>query len=179
MNLPQTHAVVGGRSTPLMPALGRNEDTMKKTFLYRLFGVGSVPKKLRPVLEREGVVALDEGIGGWFVTKHVNGPGKRYRHRTEGFSGCLVVTKARVVCYTYGKRQISISVEDPRIANLYVDTPTEQKLCLSFESSNFREGWQGVITFQFATEEALSFRQALLAVGAQHGSAADADRPRH
>jgi hypothetical protein len=44
---------------------------MKKTTLYRLFGVGSVPKKLLPVLETEGVVVLDEGIGGWFITKHV------------------------------------------------------------------------------------------------------------
>jgi hypothetical protein len=128
------------------------------------------------VLEREGVVALDEGIGGWFVTKHVNGPGKRYRHRTEGFSGCLAVTKARVVCYTYGKRQINISVEDPRIAKLYVDTPAAQKLCLSFESSNFREGWQGVIVFRFATDKALSFRDALVAIGAQQGTAADADK---
>ena len=158
--------------------LGGNDNIMKKTILYRLFGVGSVPKKLRPVLEREGVIALDEGIGGWFVTKHVNGPGKRYRHRTEGFSGCLAVTKARVVCYTYGKRQINISVEDPKIANLYVDTPTEQKLSLSFESSNFREGWQGVIVFRFATDKAPLFREALVAIGAQQGTAADADKPR-
>jgi hypothetical protein len=146
---------------------------MKKTILYRVFGVGSVPKKLRPVLEREGVVVLDEGIGGCFVAKHVNGPGKRYRHRTEGFSGWLAVTKARVTCYTYGKRQINISIEDPKIADLYVDTPTEQKLCLSFESSNFREGWQGVIVFRFRTDKAHSFREALVAIGAQQGAALD------
>ena len=144
---------------------------MKKTILYRLFGVGSVPEKLRPVLEQEGVVALDEGIGGWFVAKHVNAPGKRYRRRTEGFSGCLVVTKSRVVCYTYGKRQINISVEDPRIASLCVDTPTAQMLCLSFESSDFHEERQGVIVFRFATDQSLSFREALVAIGAQQGTA--------
>ena len=148
---------------------------MKKTILYRLFGVGSVPEKLRPVLEQEGVVALDEGIGGWFVAKHVNAPGKRYRRRTEGFSGCLVVTKSRVLCYTYGKRQINISVEDPKIANLYVDAPTEQELYLSFESSDFREDWQGVIVFRFKTDKALLFQKALLAIGAQQGTAAGAD----
>ena len=140
---------------------------MKKTILYRLFGFGSVPKKLRPVLEQEGVVVLDEGIGGWFATKHVNGPGKRYRHRTEGFSGFFAVTKVRVICYTYGKRQINISVEDPKIANLSVDIPEEQKLCLSFESSNFREGWEGVIDFRFHTDKALLFRDALIEIGAQ------------
>lgn len=149
---------------------------MKKTILYRLFGVGAVPKKLRPVLKKEEIVVSDEGIKGSFVTKHVNGPGKRYRHRTERFSGCLVVTKVRVICYTYGKRQINISVEDPKIANLYIDIPNEKTLCLSFESSNFREGWDGVIEFQFNTDKAILFRNILVSVGAQQGIATDADK---
>jgi hypothetical protein len=151
---------------------------MKKLLLYQLFGIGSVPKKLRPVLEHEGVVVLDEGIDGRFVTKNVTAPGKRYRHRTEGFSGCLAVTKARVVCYTYGKRQINISVKDPKIAKLYVDIPKEQKLYLSFESSNFREEWKGVIEFRFNTDKALPFRDALIEIGAQQGTAAEADEQR-
>jgi hypothetical protein len=155
---------------------GSNDKIMKKTILYRLFGIGAVPKKLRPVLEREGIVILDEGIGGWFVTKRVTGPGKRYRHRTEGFSGCLAVTKSRIICYTYGKRQINISVEDPRIANLYVDTPTEQEFRLSFESSEFREGWQGIIEFRFGTDKARLFREAFVATGAQQGTSSDGDK---
>lgn len=66
---------------------------MKKTILYRLFGLGSVPRKLRPVLEQEGMVVFDEGVRGSFVTKHVNGPGKRYRRSgrlsmLDIFSGC-------------------------------------------------------------------------------------------
>ncbi len=144
---------------------------MYKTILYRLFGFGSIPKRLRPVLESEGIDVLDEGIGGQFITKHVKGPGKRYRYRKEGFVACLAVTKARLVCYTYWRRQINISVEDSRIANLYVDTPTQQQLCLSFESSNFREGWQGIIEFRFKTHKAISFRDALIGVGAQRGTA--------
>lgn len=151
---------------------------MKKTILYRLFGLGSVPRKLRPVLEQEEIVVLDEGMRGRLVMRHVDGPRKRYRHRSEGFSGCLVVTKARVVCYTYSKRQINISADDPRMANLYVDTPAEQELWLSFESSRFREGWQGVIQFRFNTAKALQFRDALLNVGAQQGIAVDANVPR-
>lgn len=148
---------------------------MNKTILYRLFGFGSVPKTLRPVLDKEEIIVSDEGIQGWFVARQVNGPGKRYRHRTEGFSGCLVVTKVRVICYTFGKRQINISAKDPRLANLYIDTPKENKLCLSFESSDFREDWHGVIELRFNTDKALLFRNALLATGAQQGTALDAD----
>ena len=144
---------------------------MKKALLYRLFGLGSVPKKLLPLLEQEGIVVSDEGMSGWFISKHINGPGKRYRHRSEGFSGCLVVTKERVICYTYGKRQINISVEDPKIANLYVDILKGEKLCLSFESSGFQEGWNGFIEFRFNTTKAHQFREALIEIGAQRGAA--------
>jgi len=152
---------------------------MKKTILYRLFGVGSIPKKLRSVLEQEGIVVFDEGMGGWVVTKHVDGPGKRYRHRAEGFSGFLAVTQTRVICYTYWKRQINISVEDPKIAKLYVDTPKEQMLCLSFELSDFQDEWQSVIEFRFNTDKALLFRDALVAVGARPGTATNADKSHH
>ncbi len=146
---------------------------MKKTFLYRLLGLGSIPKKLLPLLEQEGIVVSDEGMNGRFITRHVSGPGKRYRHRSEGFSGCLVVTKKRVICYTYGKCQINISVEDPKIANLYIGIPKEE-LCLSFESSVFREGWDGLIEFRFNTNKAHQFYEALSKIGAQQGTALDA-----
>jgi len=142
---------------------------MKKTFLYRLFGIGSIPKKLRPLLEQEGIVVSDEGISGWFIAKHINAPGKRYRHRSEGFSGCLVVTKERVICYTYGKCQINISVKDPKIANLYVAILKGEKLCLSFESSDFREGWNGLIEFRFNTNKAHQFHEALIEIGTRQG----------
>lgn len=158
--------------------MGGSANIMKKTILYRLFGIGSVPKKMCSALEREGIVVLDEGIGGRFVTKHANGPGKRYLRRIEGFSGWLAVTKVRVACYTYGKRQINISVEDPKIVDLYVDTPTAGVLSLSFESSNFHEQWQGVIVFQFATDKARSFQEALVAIGVQQGTAANMGKPR-
>ncbi|GMR22244.1 MAG: hypothetical protein BMS9Abin37_0579 [Acidobacteriota bacterium] len=36
---------------------------MSKTLLHRLFGFGGVPKAMKPILEQEGIVLLDEGIG--------------------------------------------------------------------------------------------------------------------
>jgi hypothetical protein len=60
---------------------------MKKTISYRLFSIGGISKKLRPVLEKEGMLVCDEGIRGWFVTKNFKAPGKRFWYRQEGFSG--------------------------------------------------------------------------------------------
>jgi hypothetical protein len=147
---------------------------MKKTILYRLFGFGSIPKKVRPILEEEGLVVSDEGVRGWFVTKNVHGPGKRYIHRSEGFSGCLVITKKRIICFTYWKPQINIPVDDPKLSALQVDVLNEQTLSISFESSLFRVGWQGLIELRFNTEKAQQFHDVLISLGAQKGAPADA-----
>ena len=143
---------------------------MKKTILYRLFKVGAIPKELLQVLQQENIIVMDEGIGGWFITKNVKGPGRRYLYRSEGFSGFLAVTKKRVVCYTYGKRQINIFKEDPKISHLYINIPSEHTLSISFESSIFQEGWMGVIEYRFKTEKAVQFKDALESFGAQQGA---------
>jgi hypothetical protein len=140
---------------------------MKKTLLYRLFGLGRIPRQLLPIIESEGIVVADEGIGGWLITKHVNGPGRRHRNRAEGFTGCLVVTKKRVLCYTYGKRQINISIDDPRVSELQVTLPKAETLSIAFESSVYREEWRGVMEFRFNTERAQFFHDALRSIGAR------------
>lgn len=122
---------------------------------------------MKPLLEHEGIVVSDEGMAGWFVAKDVRGPRKRYRFRSEGFSGWLAVTNKRVLCYTYRKRQINISVEDPNISNIYICTPSENIFSISFESSAFRDEWEGIIEFKFKTEKAMLFYNALNAIGAQ------------
>ena len=90
-------------------------------------------------------------------------------HRREGFSGCLVITRKRIICYTYWERQINISVEDPRLGEIYVDAADQQKLSISFESSVFRDGWQGVIEYRFRTDKAIQFQEALTSLGVQKG----------
>ena len=140
--------------------------TVKKTLSYRLFGFGTIPGKLRPVLEREHIIVSDEGMAGRFVTRELKAPWKRYVRRAEGFSGCLVVTGERVVCFTYGKRQINIAVTDPRLSELFVNAPDRDTLSISFESSAYRRGWSGVIELRFSTELAKEFRRVLESFGA-------------
>ena len=147
---------------------------MKKSILFRLLNIGAIPRKLRPVLDKEGIVVFDEGIVGCFMAENVKGPGKRYFHRSEGFSGFLAVTRKRVVCFTYWKRQINISVEDSKISELYFNALNDKTLSVSFESSVFRDGWEGVIEYRFKTEKTLQFCDALKSIGAQQGTPADA-----
>jgi len=142
---------------------------MGKSLLFRILGVGAIPKRLRPVLYAEQIVVADEGMRGRLLSKNVKGPGKRYHHRSEGFTGCLVITKKRVACFTYWKRQINIAVDDPKIRKIFVDRPEKDILSISFESSTFRSGWDGIMEFQFYTNKAREFSDVLKSIGASKG----------
>jgi len=85
-----------------------------------------------------------------------------------------VITKKRVLCYTYWKRQINIPVDHPKISELYFSIPKTNMLSVAFESSVFMDGWEGVIEFRFTTDKVQQFSDALKVIGAQQGAPADA-----
>jgi hypothetical protein len=61
--------------------------------------------------------------------------------------------------------------------NLDVDDPEEKTiLYILFESSNFREGWQGVIESGCYTRNASLFLSAFVSIGAPNTAAAEADK---
>lgn len=146
---------------------------MRKTILYKLFGLGAIPKKVRPILEKEGIVLLEEGIGGRLISTNVKGPMRRHLYRSEGFTGSLVITKKRILCFTYWKRQINIAVEDPKLSNIYVSMPDKHTLSISFEASLFRNDWSGIMEFRFNSGQAQHFLDILVSLGATKGSPAD------
>ena len=83
-----------------------------------------------------------------------------------------------MVCYTYWKQQINISVGDPKISLLYIELIKPQTIAISFESSMFHDDWQGVIEFRFKTEKVQDFHDALTAICVQQGTAENVDKPR-
>ncbi len=84
--------------------------------------------------------------------------------------GFLAVTKKRIICITYWKRQINISVDDQKISEIFVNIPKEKTFSISFESSVFRNGWSGVIEFQFKTEKSQQFYDIFRSIGAQQNA---------
>jgi len=130
---------------------------LSKTLLYKLFRIGGIPKKLRPVLEQEGIRCVDEGIGGWVYMKNYRAPGKRFKYRATGFTGFLAATGKRVVAYTYWKPIINIPVEDPRLGELELELLRNDSLKISFEASSFDTSRQGRIEVRFKTDKASLF----------------------
>lgn len=143
---------------------------MGASLLYRLLGFGAIPRKARPLLEAETIIIAEEGMRGWISARNVTAPGTRYRRRLEGFSGCLVIGRMRIVCYTYGKKQINIRLDDPKITELHVGSPRGDTLVISFDSSLFRQGCTGIIQFRFRTDKAQDFCDIMASLGARQGT---------
>lgn len=139
---------------------------MSKTLLHRLFGFGRLPKKRAPELEREGIVLLDEGIGGSLRFRRFKAPGRYYGHKCSLFTGCLVLTKKRFVAFTFYpffNPIIDVELSDPRLAQLDCSLHRKGELCVAFDPSIFNERWSGHIECRFSTPQASSYLERLKA----------------
>ena len=130
---------------------------MAKTLLYRIFGLGKVPKRVRPVVEQEGIVLMDEGIRGSVTFKKFRAPGRRYSWRRKWFSGSIVFTEKRFLAFTYFNPIINVPFDHPSINELECSLQDEQKFCVGFDVSKFHEGWSGTIECLFSTPNAPFF----------------------
>jgi hypothetical protein len=137
---------------------------MSKTLLYRIFGLGRVPKRMLPAIRREGIVLLEEGIGGSLTFRDFRAPGRRYSRKWSWFTGSLVLTGKRFAaftCYPFFNPIINVSLDDERLAKLRCSLDGEAKLCVLFDPSAFHEGWSGTIECRFATPKARLFLERI------------------
>ena len=138
----------------------------EKTLLYRLFGWGKIPKRLRPVLEGEGIALVDEGIGGSVTMRNFRAPGRRYSWRRTWFSGSLVLTEKRFWAFAFSKPLISVPLDDDSMAQLHCGLLDNGNLGIRFDVAAFHDGWKGTIECRFATDRASIFLDKVLASGA-------------
>lgn len=139
---------------------------MRKHLLYKLFGIGKFPPKLLPDLELEIIKFFDEGISGVMSAKNLNGSIKRYSNKKQWFLGSIVITKSRLIFYTFSKRQINIATNDPMFSKIVIGNPKDDSLVLSFDYGLFNNEWSGEMEFRIKTEKASEMFQYLLSVGA-------------
>lgn len=121
------------------------------------------------MIESEGVVLCDEGIGGSLFLKNYRRPGRRCKYRVEGFAGFLAITNKRIISYSFWRCQINIPVDDPKRKMLYVQLLNPERLQLSFESSNFMPKHQGVVRLRYNTSQAQQFHHQLRKLGVSEG----------
>ena len=127
---------------------------MAKSLLYRLFGVGKVPKLLNDTLRIEGIVVSDEGISGSVTYRDFRAPGKYFSWRKQAFVGSIVVTNVRLVALMYSNFAVNVPFSDERIRRLQISVEGSDRLLIVFDPSVFHENWSGTIEYRFRTPRA-------------------------
>lgn len=134
---------------------------MSKTLLYRIFGLGKVPASILPTIKQEGIVLLDEGIGGSVTFRKFRAPGRRYDRKCTLFSGSLVITEKRFWGFSFSRPVISVPMDDPKLKELHCSIKGENTLCVLFDVSIFHEGWSGTCECRFKTPKARLFLERI------------------
>src|SRR5260370_11831927 len=91
---------------------------MAKTLLYRLLGVGKIPRQLSATLQSEGIVLLDEGIAASVTYLDFRSPGRRSNWRRKWFTGSIALTQVRLVALQYSNTPINVPVDDERMRSI-------------------------------------------------------------
>ena len=134
---------------------------MAKTLLYRLFGVGRMPQQWLAAINSEGVVLLDEGIGGSITYRDFSAPGRRSSWRKVAFSGSIALTKTRLLALQYANPIINVPLDDQRLQQMQCSVEADDKLLVAFNANLFHNDWSGTIEYRFRTSQAPAFLEAL------------------
>lgn len=126
---------------------------MAKSLLYRLFGVGRIPKLVGDRLRMEGIVVADEGIPGSVTYRDFRSPGRYSSWRKQGFIGSVVVTNIRLVCLMQSRFAVDVPFTDARIHQLQISRERD-RLVIALDASLFHDDWSGTIEYRYRTSQA-------------------------
>ena len=129
---------------------------MAKTLSYRWFGAGAIPTPMRPILESEGIVLLDEGIRGSVTLRRYRAPGRRHGWHRSWFSGSIVMTRIRLAAFQWKTPLINMPLDD-HLDRLDLSIEDDDTLRIAFEASDFADDRSGQVVARFQTEQARSF----------------------
>lgn len=127
----------------------------RPTWLFRVFGIGSLPKAMVPILDAEGIRIQEQGLSGSVTFRKFKAPGRRYGYRRSWFIGALVVTELRIAGFAFGKPVINLPLEPARLE--LIDARLEKDgnvLCVAFDASVFHDDASGHVECRFRTENA-------------------------
>ncbi len=134
---------------------------MAKTLLYRLLGVGKIPAQWRAIIESEGIVLMDEGIGGTVTYRDFRSPGRRASWKKSAFSGAIALTKTRLLALQFSSPVINVPPNDDRLPQMQFSVEGEDKILIGFNANLFHNDWSGTLEYRFRTPQAQAFLKSL------------------
>ena len=130
---------------------------MNKTLLHRLFGFGKIPKKFANTLSGEGMILIEEGIGGSITLKKFKAPGRRHSWKRNWFTGSLVLTEKTFAGFSFFRPVIFVPFSDKRFSVLNCGIEKGTTLLVGYDASHFNEKWSGEVECRFKTSQARTF----------------------
>ncbi len=134
---------------------------MKKTLQHRIFGWGKIPRRYAPTLHNEGIILLDEGIGGSITFIKFKAPGRYHSWKRRWFTGCIVLTERSFAAFALNRPLIYVPLEHENISELGCSIEESGALLVTYNASAFNEQWSGTIECRFKTPKAQMFRERL------------------
>jgi hypothetical protein len=134
---------------------------MKKTLLYRLFGIGKIPAPYRAALTGEGILLSDEGIKGSVTYRNFRSPQRYANWKRQWYTASITLTQARLVAFQYSSPIIDVPFTDDRFRRLEFSLEDETTLLVAFDASLFHHDWSGTIEYRFKTPHAQAFLDKL------------------
>jgi hypothetical protein len=134
---------------------------MAKTLLYRLFGVGKIPRQDGAALQAEVIVLLDEGISGSITYLDFRAPGKSFSWRRQWYTAAIALTQVRLFALHYSNKIVDVPLTDERLRSMKFSLEGQETLVIAFDPALFHEGWSGTIEYRFHTPQAGAFVEKL------------------
>lgn len=134
---------------------------MKKSLLYRLFGIGKMPAQYRAALDAEGVILADEGIKGSVTYRNFRSPMRRASWKRQWYTASITLTRLRLLAFAYSNQIIDVPLTDERFSRLEFSLEDANTLLVAFDASLFHDDWSGTIEYRFKTPHAQAFLDKL------------------
>ena len=134
---------------------------MKKTLLYRLFGIGKMPVDHGMRLETEGVVLFDEGFKGTATYINFRAPFRYSNWKRQWFTASIALTNMSLLAFQYAGKIIDVPLADERFRKLNFTVEESGALLVAFDASLFHDDWSGNLEYRFFTPLAGEFFNTL------------------
>lgn len=134
---------------------------MKKTLLYRLFGIGKIPAQYRAALTSEGILLSDEGIKGSVTYRNFRSPQRYSNWKRQWYAASITLTQTRLLAFQYSTPIIDVPLTDERFQRLQFSLEDETTLLIAFDAALFHNDWSGTIEYRFKTPHAQAFLDKL------------------
>jgi hypothetical protein len=104
-----------------------------------------IPEPVRSVLARNGILLLEEDLGGSATYRDFHAPGRYSSYRLQPMSWALALTGQGLLLWHGRGPFIDIAWTEPRIAALHARADEKGRLAIAWDASTFQPSWSGSI----------------------------------